>query len=65
MSPRISDSSRGSRALHIAGVGCSFTFTCGTNNVLRAFSLIRKDEEAEIEVRRIEIDELTQRFFTV
>lgn len=53
MCQRISDSNQGAVVLHIISIECNFTFAYKTTNILRTFSMIRKDENAGIETQRI------------
>lgn len=46
---RIPDWNHGARVLYIIGIEWNFSFMCRISNILRAFSIIRKDEEPEIE----------------
>lgn len=46
---RIPDRNHGARVLHIIGIECNFSFMYRIDSILIALSIIRKDEEAEIE----------------
>lgn len=46
---RIPDKNHGARMLYIIGIELNLNFVYRINNILRAFSIIKKDEKAEIE----------------
>lgn len=65
MCQRISDSSYSARVFRITSVECNLNFMYMTNNSLKAFSIIIKDEKAETAAGkefRLTTNQLTQIF---